>query len=184
MTDTFLDDMNIVKEIMDGFISQEHISKGLKQIEEIGITGWEKWWQIELAIFMDEYPDLIEWDMEHEFEVDRRKYDGNPLFVDFGFTMKGWDNEYVFLELKQNNDFKKCIDSMFKDAEKFEVLKSESINGVAKRSVFVVGMFQKDDWEKTKIYFESCMEHYEFELSEQDYMFLEAKNNGWGMVVF
>ena len=126
MTDTFLQDMCTVKEMMDEFISQEHITKGLKQIAEIGITGWEKWWQIELAIFLDSYENIKEWDMEHEFEVDRRKYGGDRLYVDFGFTLNDWSGEYVFLELKQNNDFKKCIDMMFKDAEKCEVLKSRS----------------------------------------------------------
>lgn len=41
MSETFIEDMNIVREIMDGFLSQEHISKGLQQINDIGITGWE-----------------------------------------------------------------------------------------------------------------------------------------------
>ena len=61
MTDSFLQDMSTVKEMMDQFISQDHITKGLKQITDIGITGWEKWWQIELAIFLDSYKNIKEW---------------------------------------------------------------------------------------------------------------------------
>lgn len=184
MSETFREDMTVVKEIMDKFIAQDHISKGLKHITEIGITGWEKWWQIELAIFLDDYPKLKEWDMEHEFEVDRRKYDGDRLYVDFGFTMDGWNNDYVFLELKQNNDYKKCIDSMFKDAEKYEILKDKSISGVRKRNVFVVGFFRIVDWNDISEYFLSCMDHYEFDFSNDDYLFLEAKVHEWGMVIF
>lgn len=60
-----------------------------------------------MAIYLDEYPGIKEWDMEHEFEVDRRKYDGDRLYVDFGFTYSDWNGSYVFLELKQNNDYRK-----------------------------------------------------------------------------
>ncbi len=184
MSETFIEDMNIVREIMDGFLSQEHISKGLQQINEIGITGWEKWWQVELAIYLDEYPGVEEWDMEHEFEVDRRKYDGDRLYVDFGFTYSGWNGSYVFLELKQNNDYKKCIDMMFKDAEKYEVLKSKSMDGLGKRSVFVVGMFQKKNWDDIQKYFDSCMEYYGFEFEDDEFMLLDSRSHKWGMLIF
>jgi len=54
MANTFTKDLHTVKKIMSCFLSQNHVSRGLKQITDIGITGWEKWWQIELAIFLDE----------------------------------------------------------------------------------------------------------------------------------
>ncbi len=181
VVDTFVEDLHVVKEIMDGFLSQDHVSKGLKQITEIGITGWEKWWQIELAIFLDEYPELIEWDMEIAFDT---KNKATTLYVDFGLTMKGWDNKYVFLELKQNNDYKKCIDLMFKDAEKYEDLKSKSVDGIKSRSKFVVGMCQTESWGNIQEYFDSCMVHYEFELKDNEYLFLQDKGKKWGVVVF
>lgn len=182
--DTFKDDIIIVKRLIEDFISQKHFTKGLAQISEIGITGWEKWWQIELGIFVAEYPGIEEWDMEHPFDVDGRKADFTTLYVDLGFTMKGWKGEYVFLELKQNNDYKKCIDLMFKDAEKYEFLKNKSVEGIRKRSVFVVGMFLLDDWDHIQEYFDSCMKHYDFDLSEDEFMFLESKSHRWGMLIF
>lgn len=182
--DVFKSDLKIVRNIMDGFLSQPHIKKGLNQISELGITGWEKWWQIELAIYIDEYPDIEEWDIEHAFDVDGRKVQKTTLFVDFGFTMKGWNKQYSFIELKQNEDFKKCIDNMFKDAEKYELLKSESNDGVAKRSVFVVGLFSANNWDYVHEYFLSCMEHYEFDFDDTEYMFLELKKTNWGMLIF
>jgi hypothetical protein len=184
MSATFLEDMRVVRELMNDFLSKSHIQKGLKQISEVGITGWEKWWQVELAIFLDEHPGIKEWDMEHEFEVDRRTSGGDRLYVDVGFTMNGWSNEYVFLELKQNSDYKKCIDQMFKDAEKFECLKKKSIDGVAKRSVFVVGLFKKYDMEYIFEYFESTMEHYGFDFEDNEYMFLESKDIDWILLIF
>ena len=182
--DIFKSDMKIVRSMMNGFISQPHIKKGLKQISEIGITGWEKWWQVELAIYIDEYPNIEEWDIEHAFEVDGRKFQNTTLLVDFGFTMKGWNNQYVFIELKQNEDFKRCIDNMFKDAEKYEALKSKSKNGVSKRNVFVVGLFQLENWDLVHEYFFSCMEYYKFEFEDDEFMFLKLKSSTWGMLIF
>jgi len=126
-------------------------------------------------------PEDSEWDMEIAFET---KDLSTTLYVDFGFTMKGWDKKYVFLELKQNNDYKKCIDLMFKDAEKFEDLRSKSTNGIKGRSKLVVGMFQTKSWENIQDYFESCMEHYEFDLDYEEYIFLQNKDQQWGIMVF
>lgn len=184
MSDTFKADLKTVSELMRQFVDQDHVARGLHQITVSGITGWEKWWQVELALFMDGHPDICEWDVEHEFEVDRRKYDGDRLYVDFGFTLSEWNAEYVFLELKQNSDYKKCIDQMFKDAEKYELLKNRSMDGTKKRSVFVVGFFEASSWAEVAGYFESCMEHYGFELESDDYFFMPPAGHSWGMLFF
>lgn len=184
MADYFARDLPVVRQIMENFISLDHVTKGLKQIYDVGITGWEKWWQVEFAIYLDALENVEEWDMEHEFEVDRRKIDGDRLYVDFGFTLNDWNGEYVFLELKQHDNYKKCIDMMFKDAEKFERLKKRSMDGIEKRSVFVVGLFKNEEMELVLGYFESCMDHYGFELEPTDFSFIEAKDHEWSMLIF
>ncbi|MEW8521642.1 MAG: hypothetical protein AB2552_01175 [Candidatus Thiodiazotropha endolucinida] len=180
---TFLEDLNLAVNMIDEFLTNEHIVKGLNSIVDIGITGWEKWWQIEFGLFLDQYPGLTEWDMEHEFEVDRRTSDGDRLFIDFGFKMKGWPDSYVFLELKQDDDYKKCINQMFKDAEKLETLKTRSLDGVSKRNVYVIGLFRKYDVNYILQYFVDTMRHYDFKLEDDEYEFLESKNTDWMILV-
>ncbi len=180
----FLEDLDLVVNMLDELLAKEHIVRGLNKIVDIEITGWEKWWQVEFGLFLDEYPGLAEWDMEHEFEVDCNTSNGDRIFVDLGFKMKGWPDSYVFLELKQNDDYKKCIDLMFKDAEKFEALKKKSVDGVSKRNVYAVGLFRKHDVDYILPYFEDTMKHYEFELEDNEYQFLEGKSTDWMALVF
>lgn len=184
MTKSFLRDLKMVSKLMENFFKSQNFVGGLNQISSIGITGWEKWWQIEFAVFIDNLDGIDEWDMEHEFEVDQRKGGGDRVYVDFGFRVNDWKDEYVFLEFKQNQDYKKCIDNMFKDAEKYEMVKTRSTDGLKSRNNFVVGIFESFDMEYILQYFNDSMGEYGFDLTEEEYSFIKNKHCNWVMLIF
>ena len=60
----FESDFDFTCNLMGEFFSQRRVQRTLNLIEEYGLTGWEKWWQIELAIFVADHPEIAEWNVE------------------------------------------------------------------------------------------------------------------------
>lgn len=131
--------------LLEEFFSQSIIQKGLNLIEDHEISGWEKWWEIELAMFLSEDEDIAEWDMEVDFFTDLRKTQKKDFIsVDVGFRPKKLSrNKFIFVELKQNDDYVKCLRSMLSDAFKVSGSHTKSVDGVEIRSFFVVGVYPR-----------------------------------------
>ena len=140
----FSSDFAYVTGCLDGFFSRRAVGRSLGLIAELGITGWEKWWQIEFATWLSEHDHISEWVMEEVFLTDlRRQTSKNSISIDIGFRVKGCSTkEMLFLELKQNEDVGKCIDNMLTDADKVATAQKYSeTNGLMIRSFFVVGVY-------------------------------------------
>lgn len=151
----FEEDFLFVKEQIGGFFDSGSIQKGLDIIDNVGITGWEKWWQVELAIWLSEHEDIGGWVMEEAFLTDlRRKGKKDSIAIDIGFRMKGYStDEMLFLELKQNKNWRWCIENMLIDIDKVESAHVQSIeNKVRIRNFFVVGVYLTDDISKKEIH--------------------------------
>ena len=135
-------DFEFVVELLAEFFSRKRIQNTLVQIWDTEVTGWEKWWQIELAMFLDEHEDIAEWNMEEEFHTDlRTSVTKDFMALDICFRRKRFvANHFVFLELKQDLNWKRCIGSMLSDAEKFGTSKTRSIEGRQVRSFWLVGV--------------------------------------------
>ena len=113
MPDSFESDFDFTFDVLAGFFGQTRIQRTLETIEDIGISGWEKWWQIELALYLSDHPEVSDWEMEESFYTDlRRQQKQNAIAVDLCFRRKKHSRDAMLvLELKQNQDWKKCIDS-------------------------------------------------------------------------
>lgn len=136
-------DFQYVRERINEFFGRRAIGKSLALIDELGITGWEKWWQVEFATWLADHDRIGEWVMEEVFNTDlRRNTKKSSIAIDIGFRMKGFSTkEMIFLELKQNNDMIKCIDNMLSDAEKVYTAQQYSTSGLMIRNFFVVGIY-------------------------------------------
>ena len=67
--------------------------------------------------------------------------------------MKGYSTkEMLFLELKQNNDFAKCVANMLSDTEKVFSAQKYSSTGLMIRNFFVVGVYPSGDLTKKTIH--------------------------------
>lgn len=150
----YRNDFKYVSIHLDQFFARTSVKKTLNRIYEQEITGWEKWWQIEFVTWLAEHDNVGDWVMEEKFEIDgRRTRDQNHISIDVGFRLKGFSTrEYLFLELKQNLDWRKCIYNMLSDAHKvFDTKKYSSTNYLKKRSFFVCGIYSMDEISKAEI---------------------------------
>lgn len=114
---------------LKSFFNSKKIRNSLEIIHEAKIYGWEKWRQTEFSIYLAMSDSIAEWDMEHRFYVDRRTaIEQVQLSVDIGFCHKNntFKNGWYFIEFKQAENYKKCIDLMCIDALK--VLSSRDVS--------------------------------------------------------
>jgi hypothetical protein len=137
------DDLDKISEVLLDFFDTKRIRLSLSVIHRLGISGWEKWWQTELAIYLAESESIAEWDMEHPFDTDRRKgLAQERMALDIGFRLKRhMKEEWHFVELKQDDDFKRCIDKMCRDADKVFAARNQSFDGLRIRYIACAGAF-------------------------------------------
>jgi hypothetical protein len=145
-------DFDFTWEVLTDFFNQKGIQRALDAIEDNGVTGWEKWWQIELALYLSDHEDVAGWNMEERFYTDlRRSVEKDSIAVDLSFRRKRCAKDaWIFLELKQDADGKRCIDNMLRDAKKVFGAHSRSHEGATVRSFFVAGIYLSESSESKK----------------------------------
>ncbi len=150
----FKTDFGFVCDRVGEFFSRRTVGRALELIDEVGITGWEKWWQVEFAAWLSDHDQISEWVMEEVFLTDlRRNTSKNSIAIDLGFRMKGYSTkEMLFLELKQNHDFVRCVDNMLTDAEKLYTAQTYSGSGLKIRNFFLVGVYPSGELAKKVIH--------------------------------
>lgn len=136
-------DFHFVRDHLSDFFDRGSVQRALDLIDDVEITGWEKWWQVEFASWLAEQDGVGDWVMEEVFLTDLRRNSGkDSIAIDIGFRLKGYSSsEMLFLELKQNSDWRKCVENMLRDFEKVECAQTHSVeNKLRIRSFFVAGI--------------------------------------------
>ena len=136
-------DFDFTSVVLEGFFKLSRIQRTLDAILEKGVTGWEKWWQVELALYLSEHTEVGEWNMEEPFFTDRRREKNKDMLaIDICFRRKKHSiDSMIFLELKQDRDWKCCITNMMNDAEKVYSAQTRSHSGLAIRNFFLAGVY-------------------------------------------
>jgi hypothetical protein len=129
------------------FFKTRRVRSSLKAFHAFGVSGWERWWQTELAVFLAKSDSVTDWDMEHSFEVDgRTKHARSRLAIDIGFRLKNHSKDWWhFLELSQSDSFKRCIAKMCRDMHKVTCAKQYSLHEVQRRYIVCAGIVPKID---------------------------------------
>jgi hypothetical protein len=136
-------DLEIIINILRPFFRQARIYNALKIIGREDISGFEKWLEIELLIYLSEQKDY-ERNSQWNLEMDKRKSSKNHKLLDIGIRKKGHKkNKYIGIELKCNNNMDACINGMIKDCIKLTQLKGSANKKT--RSLFFVGIHPKED---------------------------------------
>ena len=163
-------------ELLAQFFSRKRIQTTLADIWDTEVTGWEKWWQIEFAMFLSEHEAIAEWNMEEEFHTDLRTGTSKDFMaIDICFRRKGFaSNHFVFLELKQDRDWKCCIGNMLSDAKKFSTSKVRSINGMQVRSFWLVGVHPGNSKAEVHNYIEEATERRDVDWSLMETRFISG----------
>ena len=150
----FEQDFAFVADTVEAFFDRGTVQRALDLIDDVGITGWEKWWQVEFCAWLSENEVIGAWAMEEVFLTDlRRTKAKDTIALDIGFRMKGFSSaEMLFLELKQSNDWRRCIEKMLSDVEKVYSAQTYSGNGIAIRNFFVVGLYPTGETTKKLVH--------------------------------
>jgi hypothetical protein len=155
-------DLLKITELLREFALTKRFQDSMTKFLELGISGWEKWWQMELAVYLAGSPKVAEWDMEHPFDVDKRRGTAQTrMALDVGFRMsRHASDSWYFVELKQDNDYQKLLQRMAKDVEKVFSARTRSFDGLKVRYIACAGIFadQGDAHEEIIEYAETIME--------------------------
>lgn len=177
------DDLDKLGDVILDFFKTKRITDSLNLIHKFGITGWEKWWQTELAIYLANAKNIAEWDMEHPFDTDKRtSLAQNYMALDIGFRLKNYSkDDWLFVELKQDDDYKRCIDKMCKDVEKVFASRKRSFEGLKVRHIACAGAFLSANDEDVLDYSERMLKKIGV---DHDGFYLEDISNYHSLLVF
>ena len=178
------EDLDKISDVVLSFFENKRIVETLEKIGEFGVSGWEKWWQVEFALFLSHADDVIaEWDMGHPFDTDRRtRLAQNRMALDIGFRLKRQSkDQWYFVELKQADNFRTCIDRMIKDAKKVFSARKSSFDGLNIRYIACAGVFREADEEKVLDYVEEELHRAGI---DHDGFYFEQLAKGYCLLVF
>ena len=148
-------DFLFTRDHISQFFDRGAVRSALDLISEVGITGWEKWWQVEFATWLAENDGIGDWVMEEKFLTDlRRNGKKDSVAIDIGFRLKGFSTkEMLFVELKQNPNWQQCIKNMLLDIEKVGSAQTYSVeNKFMIRNFFVVGVYPTGNTTKKDVH--------------------------------
>ncbi|QFR49790.1 hypothetical protein FJR48_08620 [Sulfurimonas lithotrophica] len=137
-------DFKFIISIMDGFVKQTSIQNKLNVIDECYITGWEIWFQIELASYLDNHYNVSEWYREEQYYMDKRKSKyKSKMAVDFLVRQKNTKKDsYIAVELKQHSSTETCIAKMIDDIIKVDSAKQSCTQF---RSFWNIGIHKREN---------------------------------------
>ncbi len=137
-----LQDFDFVCGLLDKFCADTRVRSVLKKIGSHDLTGWEKWIQVEFAIFLHDHDDVADFCREYEYQLDQRKANRAKAYADFSFRKKGMSKDVkIILEFKANRKLRACIDGMVADWNKIECVRASDDDI---RSFWVVGFHGLD----------------------------------------
>ncbi|MEI6026822.1 MAG: hypothetical protein WCT47_09045 [Betaproteobacteria bacterium] len=178
------EDLDKISDIVHSFFENKRIVETLEKIGSFGVSGWEKWWQVEFALFLSHADDVIaDWDMEHPFETDKRtKLAQSRMALDIGFRLKRQAKDrWYFVELKQADSYRACIDKMIKDADKVFSARKKSFDGLNIKYIACAGVFRKADEEEVLDYVEDELDKAGI---DHDGFYFENLAKGYCLLVF
>ncbi len=155
-------DLQKVGDVLLEFFKTKRVRDSLGLFMNLGVSGWEKWWQTELAVYLAGADNIAEWDMEHPFDTDRRTAIAQSrMALDIGFRLKRHATDsWYFIELKQHDDYQRCLQRMGKDIEKVLSARKRSFDGLQVRYIACAGLFadQGNSTDEIIEYAETLME--------------------------
>ncbi|HDY7832572.1 TPA: hypothetical protein RQK25_004485 [Vibrio vulnificus] len=140
-------DFEFVFGLAEEFFEQDEVQKKFKLINEHEFTGWEIWFQIEFASFLQQHDAVAEIIREFGYSIDRRMRGSQTrMHIDFLIRkIRSSRSSYIALEIKQNQSASSCVKGMMNDIQKiWKVKRSED----DLRSMWCLGIYPTVEDEK------------------------------------
>lgn len=137
---TVKDDFEFVLSLVENFFEQEEVQNKFNLINQHEFTGWEIWFQIEFASFLQQHKNVSEIIREFGYSIDKRMSGYQKrMYIDFLIRKKRSSrSSYIALEIKQNQSAASCVKGMMADIQKIWKLK-QSENDL--RSMWCLGIY-------------------------------------------
>jgi hypothetical protein len=176
-------DFEFTWSVLTDFFGQKRIQRTLDAIHETEVSGWEKWWQVELALCLSDHADVADWNMEERFFTDRRRSaEKDSMAVDLCFRRKRCSKDsMIYLELKQDVDWKRCIENMPRDTLKVFQAQTRSHEGSTMWSFFVAGIYPSIQKVDVHDYVEKRLDELEIDWDAMDTKFISGTPYGLTM---
>ena len=176
-------DFEFIRDLADEFFSKKNIRDRLKHIEYNQVTGWEIWLQIEFSVFIDSHIEVVEWQREYSYSIDRRSahYRKN-MIIDFILRKKHAALEqYIALEIKQNQVMSSCIRGMMEDVCKVWLIRN-SENDL--RSMWCLGVHASMSKKEAYACIDKYAEKFGVDLAGSIRISNEIKGTGLSYTIF
>ncbi|MCG6459295.1 hypothetical protein K6U44_02280 [Vibrio parahaemolyticus] len=175
-------DFQFTLALIQAFFKQPKIQQRLQLIAQRNITGWEIWFQVEFACFIDNHEDIGQWYREWQYSVDRRRTKIRQyMAIDFVFRRKHTNRDkFIALEVKQNLNATQCIHNMFRDVDKVWQMKSSEDD---LRSMWCLGIHQIAPENNLKSAIEKYSSQYGFELDAGCIRHEEIEGTTWSFTL-
>jgi hypothetical protein len=176
-------DFEFTWSVLTDFFGQRRIQRTLDAIHGTEVSGWEKWWQVELALYLSDHPEVGSWNMEERFFTDRRRCSTNDsMAIDLCFRRKRCSKDaMIYLELKQDAEWKRCMENMLRDAVKVFQAQTRSHEGASMRSFFVAGIYPSIAKVEVHDYVEKRLDELEIDWDVMDTKFISSTPYGLTM---
>lgn len=140
-------DFEFLLDLVEEFFEQDEVQKKFKLIDQHEFTGWEVWFQIEFASFLQEHDKVAEIIREYGYSIDKRMRGSQTrMHIDFLIRKKHSSrNSYIALEVKQNQRASSCVKGMMNDIQKIWKLKRSEDD---LRSMWCLGIYPTIEDEK------------------------------------
>lgn len=121
--------------------------------------------------------------MEERFFTDlRRSVEKDCIAVDLCFRRKRRSKDsMIYLELKQDSDWKRCIENMLRDTQKVFGARTRSQEGAAMRSLFVAGIYLSILKVEVHDYVENRLDELDIDWDLMDTKFITGTPYGFTM---
>lgn len=136
------EDFEFVLQLAKDFFSQDEIVQKLRKFrnQKCEIKGWEIWFQVEFALFLQDHAQVSEVEREKKFQMDMRKSkEKTSCSIDF-FIRQKHKQSFIPLELKQDAAAAACIRHMLRDIHKFNKIRNTTMS--TGRSLWCLGVHE------------------------------------------
>jgi predicted urease superfamily metal-dependent hydrolase len=175
-------DFDFVLGLKGDFFAQREIQLLLARIERNGTAGWESWWQVEFARFLQQRQHRHEWTRKHHPEGGRTPVNKKKPLADFIIKPHDRANaKSILLELKQSDSVEGCITNMAEDLRMMELMTATSAS-LNHKSLCVVGAHPRECKNAVRKTVESVAAEYGIKLFDVQTRYI--LNTGYAFTVF
>jgi hypothetical protein len=173
-------DQEFIHSLTQDFFGTKRVHETLTLITDCGISGWEKWLQIELARHCYSRKDVKEWNREVRYSLDQRSANRAATAIDFLVHQKH-KHSPLGIELKQVKSPRACVKAMLRDKKKVWNIKWSQNN---LREVWCIGIHNAEDPQRVQAIADFEAKEVKYEYAPSSFLSKRIGRTAFSFTVF